>query len=191
MQTRIRELRKRRSLTLQQLADLIGTTPQTVQRLETANMTVSMEWLSRFADAFGVRASDLIADDQSRNVPLLGRIGRDGTMNTMSARGANQLNDAVALDVPADDPVAIQLEADVGDYPAGAYLIGNKLSGADIVNAHGHDCIVMLANGLVLLRRLICRNGLISLIPIEPSGDVRFDADVTWAARLILQLRYL
>jgi transcriptional regulator with XRE-family HTH domain len=188
MQTRIRELRKRRSLTLQQLADLIGTTPQTVQRLETANMTVSMDWLSRFADAFGVRASDLIADDQNRNIPMLGHVGRDGTMNM---RGANQPSDAVALDVPADDPVAVQLEADVGDYPAGAFLIGNKLSGADIVNAHGHDCIVMLASGLVLLRRLICRNGLISLVPIEPSGDVRFDADVVWAARLILQLRYL
>lgn len=188
MQTRIRELRKRRSLTLQQLADLIGTTPQTVQRLETANMTVSMEWLSRFADAFGVRASDLIADDQSRNIPLLGRIGRDGTMST---RGANQVRDTVALDVPADDPVAVQLEDDVGDYPAGTFLIGNKLSGPDIVNAHGHDCIVMLANGLVLLRRLICRNGLISLVPIEPSGDVRFDAEVIWAARLIVQMRYL
>ncbi|MDP2621331.1 MAG: helix-turn-helix transcriptional regulator [Hyphomicrobiales bacterium] len=188
MQTRIRELRKRRSLTLQQLADLIGTTPQTVQRLETANMTVSMEWLSRFADAFGVRASDLIADDPNRNIPLLGRIGRDGTMQ---ARSGDHVNDAVALDVPADDPVAVQLESDVGDYPAGSFLIGNRLSGADIVNAHGHDCIVMLASGLVLLRRLICRDGLISIVPIEPSGDVRFDVDIAWAARLILQLRYL
>lgn len=188
MQTRIRELRKRRSLTLQQLADLVGTTPQTVQRLETANMTVSMEWLSRFADAFGVRASDLIADDRNRNIPLLGRIGRDGTLH---ARPGNQSSDTVALDVPAEDPVAVQLEADVGDYPAGALLIGNRLSGPDIVNAHGHDCIVMLANGLVLLRRLICHNNSISLVPIEPSGDVRFDADIAWAARLTMLLRYL
>ena len=40
MQTRIRELRKRRGMTLQQVADIVRTTPQTVQRLETANMTV-------------------------------------------------------------------------------------------------------------------------------------------------------
>ena len=188
MQTRIREFRKRSSLTLQQLADLIGTTPQTVQRLETANMTVSMEWLSRFADAFGVRASDLIADNRNRNIPLLGRIGLDGTMR---AHAGNHGADMVALDIPADDPVAVHLEADVGDYRAGAFLIGNRLSGADIVNAHGHDCIVMLDNGLALLRRVICRNGSILLIPIEPSGDIRFDADIAWAARLILQLRYL
>ena len=188
MQTRIRELRKRRSLTLQQLANLVGTTPQTVQRLETANMTVSMEWLGRFADAFGVRPSDLIADEQSRNIPLLGSIGRDGTM---SERASDQVGETMTLDVPADDPVAVHLEADVGDYRAGAFLVGNRLSGDDIVNAHGHDCIVMLSNNLVLLRRLICRNSAVLLIPIEPSGDVRFDADVVWAARLILHLRYL
>ena len=45
MQTRIREFRKLRGMTLKELADKIKTTPQTVQRLETANMTVSMEWL--------------------------------------------------------------------------------------------------------------------------------------------------
>jgi len=187
MQTRIRELRKRRSLTLQQLADLVGTTPQTVQRLETANMTVSVEWLGRFADAFGVRLSDLIADERSRDIPLLGRIGRDGAMR---ARGGGQPGEAVAIDVPAEDPVAVHLEADVGDYRAGTFLIGNKLAGADMVNAHGHDCIVMLRNGIVLLRRLICRDGTISLVPIDPSGDVRFDVDIAWAARLVMQLRY-
>ena len=59
-----------------------------------------------------------------------------------------------------------------------------------IVNAHGADCIVMTRNGRILLRRLSWRDGGISLVPLAPSGDVRFDAEIEWAARVIIQLRY-
>ena len=52
MKTRIREFRKERRWTLQDLARQVGTTAQTVQRLETANMTVSTDWLERFGEAF-------------------------------------------------------------------------------------------------------------------------------------------
>lgn len=189
MQTRLRELRKRHGLTLQQVADAIGTTAQTVQRLETAHMTVSIDWLSRFSNVFGVRPSDMIVDDEIRNVPLLGRINRDGKM---TPRTDDKGSPTVNMDVVADEPVAVKLgSSDVGEYAAGSYLIGDKLTGDNIVNAHGKDCIVQLAGGTVLLRRLICRNGQITLVPIEPSGDIRFDADVEWAARVIMQVRYL
>jgi transcriptional regulator with XRE-family HTH domain len=53
--TQIRAVRKARGFTLKDLANAIGTTPQTVQRLETANMTVSLEWLQRIADALGIQ----------------------------------------------------------------------------------------------------------------------------------------
>ncbi|MCB1436730.1 MAG: helix-turn-helix transcriptional regulator [Rhodobiaceae bacterium] len=174
-------------MTLQQVADIVRTTPQTVQRLETANMTVSMDWLRRLASAFGVPPATLIADDANRAIPLLGRIGREGA-GTCTRDMAK--NDLMTFDIAAEDPVAVQLEADIGDYAAGSYLIGNRLFGADIVNAHGADCIVMTRNGRILLRRLLWRDGGISLVPLAPSGDVRFDAEIEWAARVIIQLRY-
>lgn len=58
---RIREQRKACGLTLKQLADKVGTTPQTIQRLETANMSVTIEWLSKIANALNLKVSDLIA----------------------------------------------------------------------------------------------------------------------------------
>ena len=60
--TNIRALRKLRGMTLKDLAEAIGTTPQTVQRLETGNMTVNLDWLFALAQALGVPPSRLIAD---------------------------------------------------------------------------------------------------------------------------------
>lgn len=60
--TRIRIIRKQQGLTLKQLATAIGTTPQTAQRLETGNMTVSMEWLEKIAKALVVSTADLLVE---------------------------------------------------------------------------------------------------------------------------------
>lgn len=58
--TRIREIRKARGFTLKELADKAKTTPQTIQRLETANMTVSMAWLEKIGRALDVPPYDLV-----------------------------------------------------------------------------------------------------------------------------------
>ena len=51
MITRIREVRRARNLTLQDVADRCDppTTPQTIGRLETGTRTVSVGWLNRIA----------------------------------------------------------------------------------------------------------------------------------------------
>lgn len=73
MRTRIKEFRKASGLTLKQLADAMGTTPQTVQRLETDNMTVSTKWLERFAKALGVRPDELLEDPAAHAATADGR----------------------------------------------------------------------------------------------------------------------
>lgn len=65
--TRIREVRKNRGFTLKELARKIETTPQTVQRLETANMTVSMKWLEKIAAALRVAPHDLLVPVEDRS----------------------------------------------------------------------------------------------------------------------------
>ena len=58
MITRIREVRRARKMTLQDVADRCQppTTPQTIGRLETGTRTVSVGWLNRIAKALGVEA---------------------------------------------------------------------------------------------------------------------------------------
>ena len=72
MSTRIREFRKLRGMTLNYLAQKVGTTAQTIQRLETGNMTVSLDWLQRIADVFGLPAAALLVTDTTSSVPVLG-----------------------------------------------------------------------------------------------------------------------
>src|SRR6185503_6997255 len=56
----VRAYRKLRGMTLLQIAGICGTTPQTIQRLETANMTMSLDWLQALADALKVEPYQLV-----------------------------------------------------------------------------------------------------------------------------------
>ena len=62
MITRIREVRRARGMTLDDVARACkpATTPQTIGRLETGTRTVSIGWLNRIAEALGVDAADLV-----------------------------------------------------------------------------------------------------------------------------------
>src|SRR4051794_40534521 len=62
MITRIREVRRARGLTLDDVARrcVPPTTAQTIGRLETGTRTVSVGWLNRIAKALAVEAQDLV-----------------------------------------------------------------------------------------------------------------------------------
>src|SRR5215217_4901282 len=62
MITRIREVRRARGMTLDDVAKACKppTTPQTIGRLETGTRTVSIGWLNRIAKALEVNAQDLV-----------------------------------------------------------------------------------------------------------------------------------
>jgi len=187
VQTRIRHYRKLRGLTLQQLADKVATTPQTISRLETGNMTVSIDWLQRFAEVFDVHVADLIAGGTGREIDLLGSLAGDGAaLTTADLDLAN-----FAVEIPADRPVAVWLSGRVGRYESGDLLIGNRLEGADLAGAHGQDCLVPGDNSTYYLRRLAREdNGLFTLMPLDPGGDVRFGAKIDWAARIVMRISY-
>jgi transcriptional regulator with XRE-family HTH domain len=187
MQTRIREFRKLRGLTLKELADKISTTPQTVQRLETANMTVSTDWLEKIARALLVEPADLIGSRSSREIQLIGRIGDHGRVNHVKQEQASIIH----LDVPADNPVAARLDATVGYFEAGTVVIANRFRQEDMDNAHGLDCLVSVKDGPILLRRLIRgRSQGWTLVPHENGAEIQYDQMVDWAARIIMSIKY-
>jgi transcriptional regulator with XRE-family HTH domain len=65
----LRQFRKERGFTLKELAKIMRTTPQTVQRLETGNMTVSLDWLDKFAEALNVPREKLVYSGISPETP--------------------------------------------------------------------------------------------------------------------------
>ena len=188
MKIRIRELRKTRGMTLQVLADLVGTTPQTVQRLETSNMTVSTDWLDKFAQAFGVEPADLLRPSKHREIPFLGGIGSDGVLHQPHAQDRPHF----FLHVPADDPVAIRLDQAIGPFHSGMILVGDRLHGESLATAYGKDCLVSLETGMILLCRVVKSgdDGFI-LVSLRAGGEVRYDPSVCWIARIVMAVHYL
>ena len=80
MITRIREVRRARGMTLDDVAKACSppTTPQTVGQLETGTRTVSVGWLNRIAPALGVDAATLVTLPDRVDVPVSAVFGPDG-----------------------------------------------------------------------------------------------------------------
>lgn len=68
----LRATRKRRGKTLTDIAELIGTTPQTVQRLETGGMPITIDRLEKLCNALNIDPGDLLSSDQ-RIVGIMAR----------------------------------------------------------------------------------------------------------------------
>jgi transcriptional regulator with XRE-family HTH domain len=101
--TLIREVRKARGFTLKDVALAINTTPQSIQRMETGGMTVSMEWLYLIAQAMGVDPYELLPHPEA-----------DATPERLFVK---RLSDAVIYyrrSVPALDDVPLVLMEAVG-----------------------------------------------------------------------------
>ena len=113
MKTRIRYHRKLRRWTQPELARLMDTTAATISRLETADMSVSADWLQRFADVFGVAVSALIDDERvTARIPCVGTLNRAGTVSASTSDDT----DDVTLEALARDPIAVRVNENIGSY---------------------------------------------------------------------------
>jgi len=114
MITRIREVRRARGMTLDDVARRCepATTPQTIGRLETGTRTVSVGWLNRIAKALGVEAQDLVDDGDTSELKVAAILGAGGAMAPRKA----------AIVVPPrveDGQISVLVAASLGDYRSG------------------------------------------------------------------------
>jgi transcriptional regulator with XRE-family HTH domain len=66
----IRFIRKSKGMTLLQLGMKCGTTPQSICRLETGSMTLSVDWMEKIAEAFDVLPEDLFGSKKATTESL-------------------------------------------------------------------------------------------------------------------------
>jgi transcriptional regulator with XRE-family HTH domain len=117
MITRIREVRRARGLTLDDVARRCEppTTPQTIGRLETGTRTVSVGWLNRIAGALGVEAQDLVQGSGGAELKVAAVLGAGGAM-------APRKESIVVPPRAEDGQIAVLVAGSVGDYRAGDEL---------------------------------------------------------------------
>lgn len=70
---RLRKARKDSEKTLKDIAVKCGTTAQTIQRLETGNMTVSLEWIEKLCAALDIEPCELFESTNAAQVAKMQR----------------------------------------------------------------------------------------------------------------------
>jgi DNA-binding Xre family transcriptional regulator len=187
MITRIREVRRARNMTLQDVADRCTppTTPQTVGRLETGTRTVSMAWLTRIARALGVDPSDLVEMPERADVPVAAILGAGGAH-------APRRTAVVVPPSPAPGQIALLVDTGIGDYRAGDEIWLDRLAPDEFGRAMNRDLLVPRPAGRFLFGRLIGREpGKLQLLPLGAGARQTVLADPPWAAMAVRLVRGL
>ena len=187
MITRIRDVRRARKMTLQDVADRCDppTTPQTIGRLETGTRTVSVGWLTRIAKALGVDAAELVELPDREDIPVAAVLGPDGAH-------APRREGVAVPPQPEPGMVALTVAGGVGDYRAGDEIWCNRLAPEEFGLAMNRDILLPRPAGRFVFGRLIGREG--SKLHILPLGAGQRQMVVTnapWgavASRLIRAL---
>ena len=178
MITRIREVRRARGLTLDDVAQRCDppTTPQTIGRLETGTRSVSVGWLNRIAKALGVDAQDLV--DR-------GDVGDLGVVAVLGPAGATAPKRTAIVVPPRPDEgqVAIVVATSVGDYRAGDEIWCDTLESAEFARALNKDVLIPRPAGRFLFGRLIDRDDeRLQLLPLGAGGRQQVVANPAWVA---------
>ncbi|MGZ8346341.1 MAG: helix-turn-helix domain-containing protein [Allosphingosinicella sp.] len=187
MITRIREVRRARDLTLQEVADRCTppTTPQTIGRLETGMRTVSLAWLDRIAGALGVEAADLVRLKEPGDVPVAATLDHEGAHAPR--------RDAVVVPPRAEEGlVAIAVASGVGDYRSGDEIWLRRLEPGEYAGALNRDVLLPRPAGRFIFGRLIGREGdKLHILPFGAGQRQTVVTDPAWAAVAVRLIRSL
>ena len=178
MITRIREVRRARGMTLDDVARRCEppTTPQTIGRLETGTRTVSVGWLNRIARALGVEAQDLVQGGETAELKVAAVLGPGGAVAPKRA--------AIVVPPRIDEgQIAIIVAGSVGDYRSGDEIWCETLQPGDYGHALNRDVLVPRPAGRFLFGRLINRDEeKLQILPLEAGGRQQVVANPPWIA---------
>jgi transcriptional regulator with XRE-family HTH domain len=187
MITAIREMRRARGLTLDEVARACvpPTTAQTIGRLETGTRTVSIDWLRRIATALGVEPADLVRLPDRADLPVAAIL--DGA-HVHAPRHDTRL----PLPGPTPGAVAVTVASGCGDYRAGDVLWCDPLAPEAWAAALHHDVLAPLPAGRFAFGRLLAVDppAMTLLPPASGSRPVTI-AGAAWAARVVRLVREL
>jgi len=163
LHARLRELRKRKGLTLQQVAARVrphGTTPQTIGRLETGARKLTIEWIEKIAEALEVDPAELLAVPGAGDVAITGSVTVHGRIDREA-----QPMEVLALRRLSQDAIALKVEENLGAYRAGDVLLCRPLDQADWHQALGREAYVEEEEGF-------CYFGKLARLDADGSSDI-------------------
>lgn len=187
MITCIREVRRAKKMTLQDVADGCDppTTPQTIGRLETGTRTLSVDWLKRIAAALGVEASDLVRLPERADIPVAALLGHEG------AHAPRRPTLAIPPQ-PAPGLVAVTVVGGIGDYRQGDEIWCDRLAPDQFARALNRDVLLPRPAGRFVFGRLIGHDqGKLHMLPLGAGHRQTVVANPPWAAVAVRLIRNL
>ena len=188
MITAIREVRRAKGLTLEEVAARCTppTTPQTLGRLECGTRTVSLRWLARIATALGVSPAELVALPERPTLPVAALLDGAGAHAPRDDR-------TLAPPIPGSGLLAAVVTTSIGDYRAGDEIWLEPLEPARFGEAMNRDVLVPRPANRLMFGRLIGREGGARLLVLPPGLGSRQQvvADPPWIARAVRLVRAL
>lgn len=186
MDNRIREIRKARRLTLEQVAKAAGTTNQMVGMLERGDRTLTVEWLERLAPVLGVEPVELL-EASNRKIQVVGYVGagfriipiddhaKGAGLDEIDAPPGLVARSAVALIVRGDSMIPVLEEGDVIYY--------DRQQQGDLDDLIGRLCVVCCADGATYVKQLKKSGDRYWLH--SHNADPLFPDGIAWAARVL------
>jgi transcriptional regulator with XRE-family HTH domain len=187
MQSRIRDVRRAKGLTLADVAERCTppTTAQTIGRLETGMRVLSLIWINRIADALGVDSSDLVALPDQQFLPVAAVLHEDGTY-------APTQEERIMVPNVSGRMVGLRIAAPMGEYRRGDELWLEQLQAEDFASALNLDVLVPRPGGRFIFGRLLGRDaGKLHLLPLEAGARQQVVADPAWIAKAVRLVRTL
>lgn len=187
MITRLREVRRARGMTLQDVAARCAppTTPQTIGRLETGARTVSVGWLNRIARALDVDAAELVSLPEREHIPVAATLDHDGAH-------APRREGVAVPPLAAPGMVGMTVSSGIGDYRGGDEVWLMRLAPDEFHGALNRDVLVPRPAGRFLFGRLIGREGdRLHLLPLGAGQRQTVITDPPWAAVAVKLIRSL
>ncbi|WP_343343057.1 helix-turn-helix transcriptional regulator [Sphingomicrobium sp. XHP0239] len=179
MQSRIRDVRRAKGLTLAEVAERCDppTTAQTIGRLETGTRTLSIDWVNRIAAALDVDSADLLAHADADEAGVDALLAADGHARAPTKR-------LIALP-PASraDTVIVRVTGGVGDYRSGDEIWCRRLDADQFGQALNRDVLVPRPAGRYAFGRMIDRSdGQLLILPPGPGNRQSVVRDPGWIA---------
>ena len=186
---RLREIRKAKGLTLQQVAERVRPTPttaQTIGRLETGMRTLSIEWVEKIAAALEVDPAELLALPEGGDLMVSGAVSADGSVRDAAKQ-------VVAWRLAARSPIAVRIVEALGQYRPGDTVVCNRLDAGEMARAIGTDGLAEDTSGLRYFAKILAGGGpgRFTLAPLAPVGRVLQDVPLSSVAPAVMLVRQL
>lgn len=195
MKFKIREMRKARGLTLEELAEKAGISRSYLNELELGAKTINANRLTQVASALGVWPEDLIETRRQAPIAVAGRVGAGARvpLEDPFAKGDGHYHVACPSQLPPRGVVAVEVEGDsmMPMYQPGDVLFYSRATHDGIlIEDIGKPCVVEDAEGHAWVK-LVKRGtepGLFHLISLNPGAETRHDVPIKWASRVRMVL---